>query len=192
MKKKVEFQITEETKKISPFREKGTGELHSIVLHGNDFLHLPAPPYEIVDYNLRRFGSSLRGAKDSAKEILGTSSMFPVALGKENEWIWFMTEAMKNEQCTWFALHHVNKLIPVDKERTKVLLYCGYEEEIHISACSLNNRRNRGHLFQSKLLQNTYPHPFLYSSPTENFGMVSEGDSVQYEVKKPNPDEKQK
>ena len=66
MKKKIEFRMTEETKMLLPFRVKGTGELHSIVLHINEFLRVPAPPYEIIDYNLRLYGSSLRGAKDSA------------------------------------------------------------------------------------------------------------------------------
>lgn len=192
MKKKSEFRMTGETKKISPFREKGTGELHSIILQGNDHIHIPAPPYEIIDYNLRLYGSSLRGAKDSAKQILETSSLFPVALGKAMEWIWFMTESMKNELCAWYAVHHVKDIIGIDKKKAKILLYCGYEEELDVSERSLKNRKDSGHRFQSKLLQNTYPHPFLYSQPYENFGMVSEEDDVQYEIKKSKPDKKRK
>lgn len=190
MKKKSEFRMTGETKKISPVREKGTGELHSIILQGNDYIHIPAPPYEIIDYNLRLYGSSLRGAKDSAEQILETSSMFPVALGKENEWIWFMTEAMKNELCTWYALHHVKDIIEIDKKKAKILLYCGYEEELLVSKRSLKNRKDSGHRFQSKLFQITYPYPFLYSQPYEKFGMVSEREDVQYKIQKPKPDEK--
>ncbi|MGM9950627.1 MAG: competence protein ComK [Lysinibacillus sp.] len=189
MKKKAEFRMTEETKMISPFRVKGTGELHSIVFHINELIPVPAPPYEIIDYNLRLYGSSLRGAKDSAEQMLGTSSMYPVALGKNKEWIWFMTEAMKNEDCAWFALHHVWKIIYLDKKSANILLYCGHEEEFHVSERSLTNRKNNGHLLQSKLLQSIYPHPFLYGQPHERFGLVGEGDSEQYEVKKKDRDE---
>ena len=192
MKKKTEFRMTEETKMILPFRVKGTGELHSIVFHMNRQFQVPAPPYEIIDYNLRLYGSSLRGAKDSAKQMLGNSSMYPVALGKNKEWIWFMTEAMKNEYCAWFALHHVWKINGLDKKNAKILLYCGHEEEVRVSERSLTNRKNNGHLLQSKLFQSIYPHPFLYSQSYENFGMVSEGERGQYEVKKKELDEELK
>ena len=115
--------------------------------------------------------------------------MYPVALGKNKEWIWFMTEAMKNEHCAWFALHHVWKVSSLDKKNANILLYCGHEEKFHVSERSLTNRKDKGHLLQSKLFQSVYPHPFLYSQPHENFGLVSEGNRVQYEVENKDIDE---
>ena len=192
MKKKTDFQMTRDTKRIAPFWEKGTGELHSEVLEGNHILHLPVPPYEIIDFNLRRVGSSLRGAKDSAKQVIGSTSMFPVALGRNMEWIWFMSEAMKNEHCHWYGLHHVKDMEEIDDKRTEILLYCGHKDVLPVPKNPLMNRKENAHLYQSKLWQNTYPHPFLYDQPYERFGQVSEGERPPYKVNKPDKDEEDK
>lgn len=192
MKKKTDFQMTWDTKRIAPFWEKGTGELHSEVLEGKHIIHLPVPPYEIIDFNLRRVGSSLRGAKDSAKELLRTSSMFPVALGRNMEWIWFMSEAMKNEDCHWYGLHHVKDMEEIDDKRTEILLYCGHKDVLPVPKNPLVNRKKNAHLYQSKLWQNNYPHPFLYDRPSERFGKVSEGERPPYKVNKQGEDEEDK
>lgn len=192
MKKKSDFHITGETKRIAPFREKGTGELHSMILQGNDVIRVSVPPYEIIDYNLRRVGSSLRGAKDSAKELLDTSSMFPVALGRRMEWIWFMSEAMKNEHCHWYGLHHVKELKKIDDKRTEIFLYCGRSDMLAVPKNSLANRKKSAHYFQSKLLQSDYLDPFLYSQLPKHYGKVSEGERAPYEINKPKEDKDRK
>ena len=182
MKEKVDFQMTVETVAIYPFTSD-TGAIHSAVIHANEILFFPVRPIEIIDYNLRLIGSSLRGAKDSAKRILKSASMYPVVTDIVKRIVWFPTESMKNDTCAWVSLNYYKRLFRIDDYVTKIHLHGKYDLTVPVSENPIDNRVNSAHYLRSILLQNANTHLFRYGQGRQEVMLVRDGLRVEYELK---------
>ena len=155
MKSYMEFILTEETKMMLPITTK-LGDSGTLIIHGQTLYVYPTLPIKVIDFNLRRNHSSLRGAKDSVAHLLGSVSMYPVVLCAAQRHIWFSSEAFKNDTCAWIALHHVRKLTPYNDQKTTVHLNGGWQVTISVPYNSLKNRLNQAHLLRSLTMQSTF------------------------------------
>ncbi|MCL1695807.1 competence protein ComK [Lysinibacillus sp. BPa_S21] len=112
-------------------------------------------PTKLIDYNLRYFGSSLRGAFDGSRMILGKLNQNPIVVHEQSSIIWFPSKSYVRPECKWFAVHHIKDYQAVDKKNTKVTFLNGYEDCVDLSIRSFENRVQRAFLLKYKLEKRT-------------------------------------
>ena len=109
---------------------------YTIIVTSNGYERVNLTPSQLIDTDLKENGSSLKGAKEAAKAMLGTASVPPILIPRSPfSHVWFSTESTRNKTCHYFALHHV-----VDaKEKTGIL-------------CLLRNRKYRERIMKQWVL----------------------------------------
>lgn len=84
------------------------GNLYTLIVKTDGLEKSSLTPLQILDNQLRRTGSSLKGAKDAARFIMGTATMHPLLLQLHPAiHAWFPTESPRNETCAYLALHQI-------------------------------------------------------------------------------------
>ncbi|MGE7945726.1 competence protein ComK [Lysinibacillus sp. NPDC093688] len=112
-------------------------------------------PTKLMDYNLRYFGSSLRGAFDGSKMILGKLNKNPIVVHERSNIVWFPSKSFIRPECQWFAVHHIQDYQAMDKKNTKVIFMNGYEITVDLSFRSFEYRIQRAYLLKYKLEKRT-------------------------------------
>ncbi|WP_301107736.1 competence protein ComK [Sporosarcina sp.] len=139
MKISKEFIVTKGTAVIYPeYTEEGV--LQSVAMEGNVLKRVNQKPTEVIDRNLRYYGSSLRGAKDSTKVILGDVFMSPVVINELLNIFFFPSKSPHKPDCIWFALYHIRSYIEIDAKRTCVTFINGAKFKVDVSYYSFNSR----------------------------------------------------
>ena len=64
------------------------GNLFSVVIEIDGPVDVDVSPTELIDFNLRYYGSSLQGARDGAMTILGKVKMNPVTISERLNLYW--------------------------------------------------------------------------------------------------------
>lgn len=98
---------------------------YTIIVTSNGYERVSLTPRQLIDTDLKENGSSLKGAKEATKAILGTASVPPILIPRlPFSHVWFPTESTRNKSCHYFALHHVLDAIeaPFSSDKTIVLL----------------------------------------------------------------------
>lgn len=150
MRMKHEYAIKQETMVILP--EYNTeGYLHSRIYNRHGVSTTDLSPFDLIDYNLRFFGSSLRGSLDGARTILGNGSMNPVILHKELDILLFPCKSPFKEDCVWFSLRHVTGSVSAGKSQTQVSLSNGSTITINVSKHAFNKRIQKAYEFRFKM-----------------------------------------
>ena len=119
---------------------------YTIIVTSNGYERVNLTPSQLIDTDLKENGSSLKGAKEAAKAMLGTPSVPPILIPRSPfSHVWFSTESTRNKTCHYFALHHV-----VDaKEKTFlpgetiVFLRNGRNIEVPVSRSKFMQRWNK-------------------------------------------------
>lgn len=143
MESNKETLITPRTSVIFPHYDSA-GKLCAKVLIDGQFVSVDMSPTNMVDLSLRYFGSSLRGAFDGSKSILGEKiSMPPVVVNERLKLYWFPTKSPSSDDCIWLSLGHIYKYVKVDKGHSKVILTDGSSVTIPLSLHSFERRYQR-------------------------------------------------
>lgn len=112
-------------------------------------------PTNLMDYNLRYFGSSLRGAFDGSKMILGKLNKNPIIVHERFNILWFPSKSPFHKECTWFAVHHIEDYFAVDNKKTKVIFNNGREFIVDVSVRAFEYRIQRAYLLKYRLAKRT-------------------------------------
>ncbi|MDM5246527.1 competence protein ComK [Lysinibacillus sp. G4S2] len=112
-------------------------------------------PTKLMDYNLRYFGSSLRGAFDGSKMILGKLNKNPIVVHEGSDIVWFPSKSPLHPECIWLAVHHIEDYQVVDKKSTKVVFMNGKDIIVDLSVRSFEYRIQRAFLLKDKLEKRT-------------------------------------
>ena len=73
---------------------------------------LPKTSYEIMEDSCAYYGSSYDGRLKGTKMILGSNYKLPVIIEETNDLIFFPTNGLGNEKCSWISLNQVEKYEP--------------------------------------------------------------------------------
>lgn len=188
MKNKKEFHLKHDSAAIIPFTSDH-GELHSMVITNGGEVRVPLSPKTIIDHNLRRIGTSLRGAKESAKQVLGTASMHPVALSIEQGIYWFPSESYHNDRCIWFALHCYRHCISTDANQTKVTLTNGINVNVEVSKNSFHKRLQNVRSFKCIIEEQTNQIRVDDVDKKTDISIIMDGPRVQYKIEHHNDED---
>lgn len=134
--------ITQGTSVIYPqFNEQG--KLGAMVLQNGELIYMDISPTKLVDYSIRCYGSSLRGAIDGTRLILGDISMPPVVVSEKLGLYWFPSKSPASYDCVWLSAGHVDRFTPVGKEHTKVIFTNGSSMILNCSNYSFEKKHQR-------------------------------------------------
>lgn len=150
MKMKREYTIKPETIMILPdYNEHGF--LQAVLCNRQGFAKAELSPYDLIDYNLRYHGSSIRGATDGALAMLGKVYKNPIILDKEHDIILFPCKSPFKEDCVWFSLRHILDTVEIDKNHTQVQLSNGSSITIDVSKKSFDKKMQTTYELQFKM-----------------------------------------
>ncbi|MCG3088253.1 competence protein ComK [Sporosarcina cyprini] len=119
------------------------GSLSTIVIRTDGLQEEAIFPTVLMDAALRFYGSSLQGAKDGTRSILGEISMQPVVVSDKFGLYWFPSTSPANLDCVWFALHHVDHYRAIDEKRISVVMMNGTEITVETSLYSFDRKVKR-------------------------------------------------
>ncbi|MFJ7732298.1 competence protein ComK [Lysinibacillus sp. NPDC097231] len=112
-------------------------------------------PTKLMDFNLRYFGSSLRGAFDGSKMILGKLNKNPIVVHEQCDIVWFPSKSPLHPACIWFAVHHIEDYQAVDKQRTILTFMNGKKIIVDVSVKALDYRIQSAFLLKYKMEKRT-------------------------------------
>lgn len=147
------FIITTEVTVIYPYYDT-CGRLQSMIMEGDQLHLVNRKPIDVVDTNLRRGGSSLRGASEAAKELLGSTSMAPVAISKIHGIYMIPTVSPKDPDCIWVAVGQVKDYEYSSPNHVLVHFHNGSSICLPISESRFKSRLHRAYSLQSSLENN--------------------------------------
>ena len=143
---------------------------YTIIVTSNGYERVDLTPRQLVDTDLKENGSSLKGAKEAAKAILGTASVPPILIPRlPFSHVWFTTESTRNETCHYFALHHVEtvKEVPFSSDKALVLLRDKRNIVVPVSRSKFLQRWNKASDYFLKDLFNQFISQPRYLKPEE-------------------------
>ena len=126
------------------------GELRTIVLENDVFKEVALSPYKLIDYNLRYYGSSMRGARDGTKEIIGNVSLAPVMINEKQGIYMVPSKSPRSEDCIWFNLNAYLKCEHDQMGGTYVILTNGNIVQVDVPRNKMEKQFNQTYVLKSK------------------------------------------
>lgn len=127
------------------------GKLLTVVIGNQEPFLVDMSPSSLMDYNLKYYGSSLQGATDGAKMILGKTHVNPVVINEKYDLYWFPSKSSSRDDCVWFALHHVKDYEGIQKGYTKVEFTDESSFTLDISKYSFDKKVQRAYQLKGKV-----------------------------------------
>ncbi|WP_213422674.1 competence protein ComK [Bhargavaea massiliensis] len=165
------FLIGQETMGIVPEYD-AFGDLHAKVLLPEEYITVGESPTQLIDRTLRMQGTSFRGARDGANYILSRTHNTPVRIEGEETIILFPTTSPSREDCTWFALHHIDCYEAVGKGKTCVTLTNGHTVTLPVSKFSFHNQFQKALRFKYQLVERRTVRMFLVREPKKRYHLM--------------------
>ena len=134
----MKYEISKGTLAIIPNEDN-----NSLVYEDNDRFIIEETPFQIMEESCKYFGSTYKGRKDSAKEILGAEYKIPVVIEDSTNLIVFPTTSPKAEDCAWICLNRVKNINKVDSFNTKITFDNDKELIVPCSYRSIENQLSR-------------------------------------------------
>lgn len=156
MEMREDYIINTEASMVAP-HFGNSGDLHSLVMESDQLFFVRVRPEKLIDDNLRRNGTSLRGAADGAKQMIGSSTMAPVVFNKKHKMYWTPTMSPQSPYCVWLAVSHILKYEEKGKHATMVHMRNGSKIEVACSLYRFKQRMQRAYSLQS-IIENQSKH----------------------------------
>ena len=100
---------------------------------------LPKTTYEVMEDSCAYYGSSYDGRLKGTKMILGSNYKLPVIIEETNDIIFFPTNGLGNDKCSWISLNQIEKYEP-QGGYTKVTFSGGKSVILKISCSSFETQ----------------------------------------------------
>lgn len=159
------YVIKRETMYFIPKLDKG-GYLCTHIVKTDRVFKIALSPTELIDQNLRYFGSSFKGASQGSRAILGNVTMCPIVANEKLDFYWFPTKSPTSPDCIWFALHHIDRHEAIGKRKTRVFLSNGSFLDIELSAYSFERKLQRAYKLKYKIEERTRLNPEFVNEST--------------------------
>ena len=134
----MKYEISNGTLAIVPNEDD-----NSLIYEDNERFIVEESPFKIMEDSCKYFGSTYKGRKDSAKEILGAEYKTPVVIEDSTNLIVFPTTSPKAEDCAWICLNRVKNINKVDSFNTKITFDNDRELIVPCSYRSIENQLSR-------------------------------------------------
>lgn len=116
---------------------------NSLVYEDNDRFIVEETPFQIMEESCKYFGSTYKGRKESAKEILGAEYKIPIIIEDSSNLIVFPTTSPTSEDCYWLCLNRIKNIEKVDIYSTRIIFDNNREIIVPCSFRSIENQLSR-------------------------------------------------
>lgn len=134
----MKYEVSRGTLAIVP-NERET----SVVYEDEDRYIIEEVPFKIMEESCKYFGSTYKGRKDSAREILGAEYKVPIIVEDSSNLIIFPTTSPLAEDCIWISLKRVKKFEKIDCNNTKIVFDNNVELIVPCSYRTIENQVSR-------------------------------------------------
>lgn len=134
----MKYEISKGTLAVLP-NEKNT----SLVYEDGERYVVDQSPFEIMEASCLYFGSSYKGRKEGAKNVLGAEYKVPIIVDDTDNLIVFPTTSPLSADCVWISLKHLKSYEKVDANNTKIIFNNGKEIIVPSSYRSIENQISR-------------------------------------------------
>ncbi|CAM3267699.1 competence protein ComK [Filibacter tadaridae] len=181
MKRSAQYIITYNTILFLPEYDDA-GNLYTKVFDGGSPFVVEMNPTELIDFNLKYYGSSLKGARESANMILGDTKMHPVNVIEKLGIFWFPSKSPEENDCVWFALHHIENTIKLSSKETEIILSGGSKIIIAISKSSFEGKILKAYKLKGKLDIRTREMPMRVNESKGLYHIFKSGSGLNFVV----------
>lgn len=140
-----EYEINEETMAIIPLNESVT----EVYEQGNRYF-VDQNVMEIMENSCRYFGSSLEGRKKGTEYMTGVSYKAPIIVEESKELIFFPTNSLRVQECSWISLKHIKTYYHEDNH-VRLIFMNGDKIILNISYGIFDNQILRATRLESAL-----------------------------------------
>ena len=183
MKLYKEFIMNYETILFSP-KNNEYGRIYTKILEKDRLYLVDMGPTDLMDANLKYYGSSLKGASDGASMILGGVSMTPVIVNERRGIYWFPSKSPTKVDCVWFALHHIKHYHSVVKGKTVVTFNNGSTFDLDISYYSFDKKVKRAYKLKGKMEGRTNEIPSRVAESRTKYHFNKNDQNLNYDIDK--------
>ena len=176
-----EFILNDETIVFYPQYDQ-FGNLLTGVMEKHGTFVVDMPSTDLIDYNLKYYGSSLKGASDGTKMILGEISMKPIVMNEKLGLYWFPSKSPSSEDCVWFALHHIKDYCSYGKKKTLVTFSNGSTIVVDISVTSFDKKVQRAYKLKGKVEGRTSASVSRITESHNIYHLNKKSQSINYEI----------
>lgn len=134
----MKYEISKGTLAIIPNEDN-----NSLVYEDNDRFIIEETPFQIMEESCKYFGSTYKGRKDSAKEILGAEYKIPIIIEDSSNLIIFPTTSPTSSDCSWICLNRIKNIEKVDVYNTRIIFDNNREIIVPCSYRSIENQLSR-------------------------------------------------
>lgn len=115
----------------------------SVIYEDEERYIIDQNPFKIMEESCKYFGSTYKGRKDSAKEILGAEYKVPIIVEDSSNLIIFPTTSPLAEDCIWLSLKRIKKFDRIDSNNTKILFDNNVQLIVPCSYRTIENQISR-------------------------------------------------
>lgn len=119
------------------------GHLYSKVTEGGEEFIVTMSPKGLINSSLLYYCSSLKGAIDGSRSILGNISMLPIMINPELDIFLFPSCSPNRPDCIWMSLYHVQRSEKSKPHQTRVDLSFGHSIVIDMKRSRFELKKQR-------------------------------------------------
>lgn len=134
----MDYEISKGTLAILP-NERDT----SLIYEDEERYFVNQTPFQIMEESCKYFGSTYRGRKESAREILGAEYKVPIIVEDSDNLIVFPTTSPKADDCVWISLKRIKRFEKIDSINTKIIFDNNKEIIVPTSYRTIENQVSR-------------------------------------------------
>lgn len=134
----MKYEVNNGTLAIVPNDENS-----SVIYEDEERYIIKEVPFKIMEDSCRYFGSTYKGRKDGAKEILGAEYKVPIIVEDSTNLIIFPTTSPLADDCVWISLKRVKKFEKIDFNNTKLIFDNDIELIVPCSYRTVENQISR-------------------------------------------------
>lgn len=134
----MKYEVSEGTLAIVPNERE-----NSLVYEDDDRYIIEQSPFEIMENSCRYFGSTYRGRKDRAKDILGAEYKVPIIIDDTTNLIVFPTTSPLSCDCVWISLKRLKNFEKIDACNTRIIFDNNKEIIVPCSYRTIENQVSR-------------------------------------------------
>ncbi len=158
------------------------GHLYSRVIEGEKTFIVTMHPKTLIDNSLRYYCSSIKGALEGSRSILGNVSMQPIMINTQLDICWFPCFSPERNDCVWFSLTHVINSEKISLKQTTVNLNFGHNIILDMKRERFENKRQRASQLRYISLQRTKQPAIFYLEPKKGIQLIKEQGNPNYNI----------
>ncbi|RFU65200.1 competence protein ComK [Peribacillus glennii] len=183
MRKRNHYLINQKTVLIASEFDNFGKELSRIIEGKKTFL-VNRRPIQIIDETLKYYGSSLAGATQGSKAILGDKYNLPIAVNPRVFNILIPCKTSGKKGNLWLAYSHIIHPEKINTRSTRLHLNFGHSIILNMKRRNVESRQQLGALLHIRMIERTTRGATILYEPNSGFIVIEKSGEYNLDVRK--------